>query len=126
MSLGVCWKQEALNHGFGVVLPCVVAVAWTQVQVGEWAAASSLDVTVVVSAVGLGHVHLAHGVAHMVDSILAGRHALVDAVQTFSLCEAVDLVLWREAADGCGETGKAHNEQLDSCFSSASRNYICK
>lgn len=80
---------------------------------GEWASASSLDVTVVVSAVGFRHVHLAHGVAHVVDSILAGWHALVDAVQTFSLFEAADLVLWREAADGCGETGKVRNEQLD-------------
>lgn len=93
---------------------------------GEWAAVSSLNVTVVLGAVGLGHVHLAHGVAHVVDSILAGWHALVDAVQTSSLFEAVDLVLWREAADGCGETGKAYNEQLDSCFSTTSSNYICK
>lgn len=108
-------RCPAMRHGSGM-----------DSGAGEWAAISSLDVTVVVGAVGLGHVHLAHGVAHVVDSILAGRHALVDAVQTFSLCEAVDLVLWREAADGCGETGKAHNEQLDSCFSSASCNYICK
>lgn len=86
---------------------------------GEWAAISSLDVTVVVSAVGLGHVHLAHGVAHVVDPVLAGWHALIDAVQTFSLFETADLVLWREAADGCGETEKAHNERQDSWFSLA-------
>lgn len=86
---------------------------------GEWAAISSLDVTVVVGAVGLGHVHLAHGVAHVVDPVLAGWHALIDTVQTFSLFETADLVLWREATDGCRKTEKAHSEQQDSWFSLA-------
>lgn len=91
---------------------------------GEWAAISSLDVTVVVGAVGLRHVHLAHGLAHVVDPILAGWHTLIDAVQTFSLCKTADFVLWREASDGCGETGKAHNEQQDSWFSKATTSFL--
>lgn len=32
--------------------------------------------------------------------VAPGWHALVNAVQTFSLCEAGDLVLWRKAFDG--------------------------
>ncbi len=110
MSLGVCWKQEALNQRVCVVLPCVVAVAWTQVQVGEWAAASSLDVTVVVSAVGLGHVHLAHGVAHMVDSILRGGMRSLMRSRPLASAKLLILCCGEEAADGCGETGKAHND----------------
>ena len=77
-------------------------------------AAASLDVAVVVCAVGFGHVHLAHGVANVVHPISARWHALVDSIQAFGLREAADLVLWREASDGCGEArhrvrdGKEH------------------
>lgn len=68
---------------------------------------TSLDVTVVVGAVRLRHVHLSHGQTHVVDAVPARWHALVDAVQTFGLLEAGDLVLGREPADGCG----THNKQ---------------
>ena len=74
--------------------------------------AGSLDVVaVVVRAVGLGHVHLAHGLAHVVDAVPARRHALVDAVQALSLREAVDLVLGREASDGWGGEGGGRREE---------------
>lgn len=68
---------------------------------------TSLDVAVVVRAVGLRHVHLPHGVAHVVDPVPAGRHALVDAVQALGLLEAGDLVLWGEPTDGYEE--KTHS-----------------
>lgn len=67
------------------------------------AVVASLDVAVIVGAVGLGHVHFAHGVTDVVDAISTRGHALVDAVQTFGLLETADFVLWREAPDGCGE-----------------------
>lgn len=41
---------------------------------------TSLDVAVVIRAVRLGHVHLPHGVTHVVHPVPARRHALVDAV----------------------------------------------
>lgn len=41
---------------------------------------TSLDVAVVIRAVRLGHIHLPHGVTHVVHPISAGRHALVDAI----------------------------------------------
>lgn len=41
---------------------------------------TSLDVAVVIRAVCLWHIHLSHGVTHVVHPILARRHALVDAV----------------------------------------------
>lgn len=43
-------------------------------------AAASLDVAVVVGTIGLGHVHFAHGVTDVVNTVFTGRHALVDAV----------------------------------------------
>lgn len=67
----------------------------------------SLDVAVVIRAVGLGHVHLAHGVTHVVHPVPARRHALVDAVQALGLLEAGDLVLRGESSDGYGE--KTHS-----------------
>lgn len=68
---------------------------------------TSLDVAVVIRAVGLRHVHLPHGVAHVVHPVPAGRHALVDAVQALGLLEAGDLVLWGEPTDGYEE--KTHS-----------------
>lgn len=41
---------------------------------------ASLNVAVVVSTIGLRHVHFAHGVTNVVNAVLTGRHALVDAV----------------------------------------------
>lgn len=72
---------------------------------------TSLDVAVVIRAVGLGHIHLSHGLAHVVDAVPPRGHALVDAVQTFSLLEAGDLVLGGEAADGCGGKGGGRGEK---------------
>lgn len=72
---------------------------------------TSLDVAVVIRAVGLGHIHLSHGLAHVVDAVPPRGHALVDAVQTFSLLEAGDLVLGGEAADGCGGRGRGEKER---------------
>lgn len=60
----------------------------------------SLDVAVVIRAVGFGHVHLAHGDAHAVHHVSARGHALVYAVQTLRLLETGDLVLRRKATDG--------------------------
>ena len=53
----------------------------------------SLYIAVIVRAVGLRHVHFAHGVSHVVDRVTPRRHALVDAVQPLRLLEAGDLVL---------------------------------
>ena len=71
----------------------------------------SLDVAVAagaalgVRAVGLRGQRLVERVEAGVGRVEAGvsprRHPLVDAVQTLSLCEAGDLVLGREAFDGC-------------------------
>lgn len=63
----------------------------------------SLDIAVVVRAVGFGHVHLAHRQSHAVDHVSARGHALVYAVQTLRLLETVDLVLRRKATDGYEE-----------------------
>lgn len=41
---------------------------------------ASLNVAVVVSTIGLGHVHFAHGVTNVVNAVFTGRHALVDTV----------------------------------------------
>lgn len=64
----------------------------------------SLDIAVVVGAVGLAHVHAAHRQPHAVDGVASRRHPLVDPVQAFGLLEAADPVLRREASDGCGHT----------------------
>lgn len=61
--------------------------------------ASSLYIAVVVCAVGLPHVHAAHGDTHTVDTVTARGHALVDPVQTLGLRKAIDLMLRREASD---------------------------
>lgn len=68
---------------------------------------TSLDVAVVIRAVRLRHVHLPHGVTHVVHPVPARRHALVDAVQALGLLEASDLVLWGEPTDGYKE--KTHS-----------------
>lgn len=60
----------------------------------------SLDIAVVLRAVGFGHVHLSHRQPHAVDHVSARRHALVYAVQTLRLLETGDLVLGRKATDG--------------------------
>lgn len=61
---------------------------------------TSLDVAVVIRAVCLGHIHLSHGLTHVVHPVLPRWHALIDAVQAFSLLEAGDLVLGGEPTDG--------------------------
>lgn len=40
----------------------------------------------------------------MLLAVAAGGHPLVDPVQTSGLLEALDLVLWVEALNGCEET----------------------
>lgn len=66
---------------------------------------TSLDVAVVIRAVRLRHIHLSHGLTHVVHPVPPRWHALVDAVQAFSLLEAGDLVLGGEATDGWGAGG---------------------
>lgn len=46
----------------------------------------------------------------MLLAVAAGGHPLVDAVQTSGLLEALDLVLWVEALNGCGETEEGETE----------------
>lgn len=104
-----------LNSRFGNVL----LHSATAAQFGG-SGGASLDVAVVVCAVRLWHIHLSHGVTHMVHPVLAGWHALVDAVQALSLLKAGDLVLRGEAADGWEET--THTQQSD--FVMAQSHYI--
>lgn len=72
---------------------------------------TSLDVAVVICAVGLRHIHLSHGLAHVVDAVPPRGHALVDAVQALSLLETGDLVLGGEATDGCGGSGTSASDK---------------
>lgn len=74
---------------------------------------TSLDVAVVIGAVCLGHIHLSHGVTHVVHAILARGHALIDAVQALCLLKAGDLVLRGETADCWGEERKTKMVRLD-------------
>lgn len=93
---GLFLCSEAWIPDFGnVLLLSTTTAAWFW----GWGS-TSLDVAVVIRAVGLWHIHLPHGVTHMVHPILARRHALIDAVQALRLLKARDLVLGREPADG--------------------------
>lgn len=47
---------------------------------GETSLAVAVVIVIVFRAVGLGHVHLAHGLSHVVDPDSSGRHALIDTV----------------------------------------------
>lgn len=64
---------------------------------------TSLDVAVVIRAVRLRHIHLSHGLTHVIHPVLARWHALVDAVQALGLLEAGDLVLGWEPTDSWKE-----------------------
>ena len=63
----------------------------------------SLYIAVVIGAIGLSHVHAAHGQTHAVDHVSPGGHALVDAVQPLGLLETTDPVLRGEASDCWGK-----------------------
>lgn len=104
-----------LNSRFGNVL----LHSATAAQFGG-SGGASLDVAVVICAVRLWHIHLSHGVTHVVHPVLAGWHALVDAVQALSLLKAGDLVLRGEPADGWEET--THTQRSD--FVMAQSHYI--
>lgn len=58
----------------------VLALSCQQWQGFGHAVTASLDVAVVISTIGFGHVHFAHGVTDVVNAVFTGRHALVDAV----------------------------------------------
>ena len=72
----------------------------------------SLYIAVVVGAVGLPHVHAAHGDTNNVDGVTAGGHALVDPVQTLGLRKAIDLMLRREASDCWGNRSQHNYTQM--------------
>ena len=63
----------------------------------------SLDIAVVIGAIGFSHVHASHGHAHTGDAVAAGWHTLVDAVQPLGLFEAGYPMLGGEASDCCRE-----------------------
>lgn len=88
-----------LNSRFGNVLLHSATAAWFR-----GSDSTSLDVAVVIRAVCLWHIHLSHGVTHMVHPVPARWHALVDAVKALSFLKAGDLVLGGEATDSWQET----------------------
>lgn len=81
----------------------VGACCWPSLDVAA-AAGASLGVC----AVGLRGQSLVEGVEASVrgQGISPRRHPLIDAVQALRLFEAGDLVLWREAFDGCWDARK--------------------
>lgn len=73
----------------------------------------SLEIAVVVGAVGLGHVHAAHRQTHTVKHVTARRHALVYPVQTLRLLKTSDLMLRGETTDRWRNGGREREREKE-------------